>query len=157
MGKEMLLPATIIGKLPLPKNLSLPFPPIPIDVVITEIIDYIKVREREITRRKWIETLRIAIEKFIETYSENFDKIFDEKVRERTLILHVLLTGIEQALKKGNEKQLKLLLQSLIGFLNSPVISDDEYKAILGEAMENLLGKRGEEDDNNHLPRQIEW
>ena len=147
-------------KVSLKKKNPLPVPlPDPTSIV-EEIFDWLREKERHKTLRKAIDAQRELLKKALEEYSKNFDRVLDKRTSQRQQALEKIFQAIDKALEKEDPQMLAVALNALVEMDKNPIISEEDYKALLGEVMENLTGISKEYINNGHLnklPKKIIW
>lgn len=147
-----------IKKIPISLPPRRPNPlPIAVGDLIEEILDLIKEKERHETLRKSLEEQRKALETLVKAYQENFNKVFENNKQEKRETLNKLLNLIEKALKEEKDTALVELLRSLVAVFYKPLISEEEYKAILGEAINKTVNTHKKFHNGSKLPKKIVW
>ena len=147
-----------LEKVPKPFPPKIPNPlPILVGNTIEEILDLLREKERHKTIRKSLEEQRKALETLLNAYQENFNKVFFFFKQDKRTTLNKLLNLIEKALEKENDTALAKLLETLVALFYKPLISEEEYKAILGNAINKVSIQNKKSNHETKLPKKIVW
>jgi hypothetical protein len=84
----------------------------------------------------------------------------DERTAQRQQALEKIFQVIDKALEKEDPQMLAVALNALVELDKNPIISEEDYKALLGEVMEKLTGISQEYTTGGNLkklPKKIIW
>jgi phosphoenolpyruvate-protein kinase (PTS system EI component) len=144
----------------LKKKTPLPVPIIDPTAIVEEIFEWLREKEKHKTLRKAIDAQRESLKKALEEYSKNFDRVLDKRTAQRQQALEKIFQAIDTALEKEDPQMLAVALNALVELDKNPIISEEDYKALLGEVMEKLTGISQEYTSGSSLkklPKKIVW
>jgi rubrerythrin len=153
---DKLLPLGVFLK----KKIPLPVPIIDPTAIVEEIFDWLREKEKHKTLRKAIDAQREILKKALEEYSKNFDRVLDDRTAKRQQALEKIFQAIDKALEKEDPQMLAVALNALVEMDKNPIISEEDYKALLGEVIEKLTGISQEYTTGGNLkklPKKIIW
>ncbi len=123
-----------------------------IDAFTYAFQEYQKLKEfKEInkTKREKIKKAITLLKKYSKKKSEILDSIFTARMEERRYAKEILLSQIDRVLKTDDEDEIKLLallLETYVEIVNSPVLKEEDEKAIRAIALD-VIEKFLEDDE----------
>ena len=149
------------------KNLPLPIPSKYLPdffEVAKEVIKYRKVKEREETKREQIRAIKELFNTVLGFYENKFDKLLTTKKQQREKTFEEFFIQLREALQKGDTEMVNILCQSIVEVHKTPIITEEEAKAMLEEAIKETsqasfrdTNTDDDEKDNDILPAKIIW
>ena len=136
-----------------PKKFLKPTITIPLDSaleLIDKVVEYQKVKEQEETKRLRLEREIKEVKLRTRLFEKTFDKLFEENVKNRDVVLRMLLEAFNKAMEEKNADLLKFVLTQAQTFLEKDILSYEEKEFLM-----KLINFEKDKDEEE-IPAEIE-
>jgi hypothetical protein len=120
----------------------LPIPPAALPKVFDvfkEVINFLETKEREATKREQIRAFKEFLTEVIRFYEINFECLFNIQKHQREKTFETLFEELDKTLGKENPELVAAVGRLIIELHKTPIITKEEAKALLQDAIEKSL------------------